>query len=139
MATTRKRAVRAQRTVRRNASTGGGVAAADARGSQSSASDRADAPGAGWEKQHEQMIAEAAYYRAEKRGFAPGRELDDWIAAEADIAELTSAVLHREPVVWCAIKRSRPAGTPTIATTGLQTMATRSATRRTEIGVREEV
>jgi hypothetical protein len=49
------------------------------------------------EKQREQMIAEAAYYRAEQRGFAPGRELDDWIAAEAEIAELTSAVLHREP------------------------------------------
>jgi hypothetical protein len=46
------------------------------------------------EQQREQMIAEAAYYRAEKRGFAPGRELDDWIAAEAEIAELTSAVLH---------------------------------------------
>lgn len=32
-----------------------------------------------------QRIAEAAYYRAEKRGFAPGRELDDWFAAEAEI------------------------------------------------------
>lgn len=32
------------------------------------------------------MIAEAAYYRAEKRGFAPGREMDDWLAAEAEIA-----------------------------------------------------
>jgi Protein of unknown function (DUF2934) len=97
MATTRKRAVRAQGKVRRSASTDGGVTAADARGSQSSSSDRADAPGAELEKQREQMIAEAAYYRAEKRGFASGRELDDWIAAEADIAELTSAVLHREP------------------------------------------
>jgi Protein of unknown function (DUF2934) len=30
------------------------------------------------------LIAEAAYYRAEKRGFEPGHELDDWLAAEAD-------------------------------------------------------
>jgi hypothetical protein len=33
----------------------------------------------------ESMIAEAAYYRAERRGFAPGRELDDWLAAEREI------------------------------------------------------
>ena len=31
-----------------------------------------------------QEIAVAAYFRAEKRGFAPGRELDDWLAAEAE-------------------------------------------------------
>lgn len=27
-------------------------------------------------------IAKAAYYRAEQRHFAPGHELDDWLAAE---------------------------------------------------------
>lgn len=32
-----------------------------------------------------QRIAEAAYYHAEQRGFAPGHELDDWLAAEAEI------------------------------------------------------
>ena len=26
-------------------------------------------------------IAEAAYYRAERRGFEPGRETEDWLAA----------------------------------------------------------
>lgn len=31
------------------------------------------------------MIAEAAYYRAEARGFADGYELDDWLEAEAEI------------------------------------------------------
>lgn len=30
-------------------------------------------------------IAEAAYYRAQKRGFEPGYDLDDWLAAEAEI------------------------------------------------------
>lgn len=35
-------------------------------------------------------IAQAAYFRAERRGFAPGHELADWLAAEADIdAELS--------------------------------------------------
>ncbi len=33
----------------------------------------------------ERMIAEAAYYRAEKRSFAPGFELEDWLAAEREI------------------------------------------------------
>lgn len=28
-------------------------------------------------------IATAAYFGAEARGFAPGRELDDWLEAEA--------------------------------------------------------
>jgi hypothetical protein len=31
------------------------------------------------------LISEAAYYRAEKRGFAPGHETEDWLAAEADV------------------------------------------------------
>jgi len=34
------------------------------------------------------MIAEAAYYRSEKRGFAPGEELQDWLAAESEVAAL---------------------------------------------------
>lgn len=29
-------------------------------------------------------IAHAAYLRAERRGFAPGKEVDDWLAAEAE-------------------------------------------------------
>jgi hypothetical protein len=33
----------------------------------------------------DQMIAEAAYYLAERRGFAPGYELADWLAAEGEI------------------------------------------------------
>ena len=33
----------------------------------------------------QQMIAEAAYYRAERRGFQPGFEMEDWLAAEYEI------------------------------------------------------
>jgi hypothetical protein len=33
----------------------------------------------------ESRIAEAAYWRAERRGFAGGRELDDWLAAEKEV------------------------------------------------------
>jgi hypothetical protein len=32
-----------------------------------------------------QKIAEAAYFKAEQRGFAPGHALDDWLAAEREI------------------------------------------------------
>lgn len=34
------------------------------------------------------MIAEAAYFRAERRGFAPGAEVQDWLEAEAEIERL---------------------------------------------------
>jgi hypothetical protein len=32
------------------------------------------------------LVAEAAYFRAERRGFVPGHEAEDWLAAEAEIA-----------------------------------------------------
>jgi hypothetical protein len=31
------------------------------------------------------LIAQAAYYRAERRGFAPGNEAEDWLAAESEV------------------------------------------------------
>jgi len=34
------------------------------------------------------MIAEAAYFRAERRGFAPGNEMEDWLQAETEIDSL---------------------------------------------------
>ncbi len=39
-------------------------------------------------QERERLIALAAYFRAEKRGFAPGRELQDWIEAEAEVLRL---------------------------------------------------
>lgn len=38
------------------------------------------------------MVATAAYYRAERRQFASGHELEDWLAAEADV----DALLRRQ-------------------------------------------
>lgn len=32
----------------------------------------------------EEKIAELAYYKAEKRNFSPGHELDDWLEAEQE-------------------------------------------------------
>lgn len=35
--------------------------------------------------QKSSRIAEVAYYRAQARGFTPGHELEDWLAAEAEV------------------------------------------------------
>ena len=35
-------------------------------------------------ERHE-MIATAAYFRAQQRGFEPGHELEDWFAAESEV------------------------------------------------------
>jgi hypothetical protein len=37
------------------------------------------------EYERQQRIADNAYYRAERRHFAPGYELIDWFAAEAEV------------------------------------------------------
>ena len=37
------------------------------------------------------MIAEAAYLRAERRGFSPGHETEDWLAAEIEVDALLRA------------------------------------------------
>lgn len=34
---------------------------------------------------YQEMIAEAAYYKAEQRGFIPGFEEEDWLDAENEI------------------------------------------------------
>jgi len=39
------------------------------------------------EEQTRLMIEEAAYYLAEKRGFTPGHELEDWLQAEEQITK----------------------------------------------------
>jgi len=36
-------------------------------------------------EQRAALIAEAAYLRAEQRGFAPGHEVEDWLAAESEV------------------------------------------------------
>jgi hypothetical protein len=44
-------------------------------------------------EQREAMIAEAAYFRAEKRGFAQGHEVEDWLTAEQEIDALVNAAV----------------------------------------------
>lgn len=47
-----------------------------------------DSPANAFDCPREQMIAEAAYFRAERRGFEPGSEISDWLEAEADVEHL---------------------------------------------------
>jgi hypothetical protein len=44
-----------------------------------------DETGSNDSSQRRQRIAEAAYYKAERRGFAPGEEDRDWLDAERAI------------------------------------------------------
>jgi hypothetical protein len=42
-----------------------------------------------------EMISQAAYYRAEKRGFEPGLEAEDWEQAEAEVKARLQAMRGR--------------------------------------------
>jgi hypothetical protein len=43
------------------------------------------------EEEQQLMISEAAYYRAENRGFGPDHELEDWLEAEKQVKEMSHA------------------------------------------------
>lgn len=60
-------------------STGSEAAAALLDGMNQATHDAIDAAG------RHQMIAESAYFRAERRGFDGGRDVDDWLDAEQEI------------------------------------------------------
>lgn len=63
-----------------------------------SAPNEAADPSAAMEPSHEErheMVRVAAYYRAERRGFAPGGAERDWLEAEADIDRLIAAMTRR--------------------------------------------
>lgn len=62
--------------------TGNGAKQHEQRGDQfESSSANSDCP-------REQMIAEAAYFHAERRGFEPENDLADWLKAESDVESL---------------------------------------------------
>jgi hypothetical protein len=57
------------------------------------------------ESDRTRMIELAAFYRAERRGFVPGFEAEDWLAAEAEIAAQIPAASAAKP----ARKARKPA------------------------------
>ena len=50
-----------------------------------------DSTGVSSEEKH-QLIAKAAYFRAERRSFVSGYELEDWLDAEAEIEKILSKI-----------------------------------------------
>lgn len=53
----------------------------------------AEAEAARRAEERRDMIAIAAYFLAQKRGFEPGHELEDWLAAEAEVMRARRASL----------------------------------------------
>ncbi|HAJ92510.1 MAG TPA: DUF2934 domain-containing protein [Gammaproteobacteria bacterium] len=51
---------------------------------------RSSVSSAAFATERHRMIAEAAYYQAEKRGFQSGHALLDWLEAEKDVDRLLS-------------------------------------------------
>ena len=49
------------------------------------------------EERH-QLIAEAAYFRAERRNFLPGFELEDWFGAEAEVEAKLLKIARNRPI-----------------------------------------
>jgi len=68
------------------------------------------------EDERRRMVAEAAYYRALRRGFSAGGEVDDWLAAEREIDEKLAAVgagaAPRDSAAGRAKRKPAAAGVP---------------------------
>lgn len=47
------------------------------------------------EEERHEMIAVAAYYHAEHRGFISGHETEDWLQAERDIDQMIMTMVRR--------------------------------------------
>lgn len=60
----------------------------------------------------EEMIRLAAYFRAEQRGFAPGNEWEDWLAAEAALGVMVGAAPSAAPRKSPARKTPKAPGAP---------------------------
>lgn len=54
-------------------------------------------------------IATAAYFRAERRGFTPGREIEDWLEAEAELSTLATPPKATRPARKSAPRTLKPA------------------------------
>ena len=60
------------------------------------------------EPEWHRLIAEAAYYLAQKRGFLGEHSLDDWIAAEQQVRQVISPILDSEVTMNETTRQSQP-------------------------------
>ena len=49
-------------------------------------------------EQRRRMIAEAAYFLAQRRGFQGGNPVEDWLAAEAEVARALASLADSGPL-----------------------------------------
>jgi hypothetical protein len=74
-------------------------------------------------------IAIAAYYRAQRRGFAPGREIEDWLEAEREM-DREDAARAASATDTTARVTSKPA-VPADAAAKAKTRTPQGSSRRT--------
>jgi Protein of unknown function (DUF2934) len=58
------------------------------------------------------LVATTAYYKAAERGFAPGNELADWLAAEREVAAMlkkASRAVRKKPATKKAASKRKTA------------------------------
>ena len=67
---------------------------------------KASPPAAATGVKRDEMVRTAAYFRAQRRGFAPGYEIEDWLAAEVEVSALV------EPAAAAKPRRPAPKKTP---------------------------
>jgi hypothetical protein len=59
------------------------------------------------EPEWHRMIAEAAYYLAQKRGFRGEHSLEDWLAAEQQVRQVISPILDSEVTMTDTIRQNQ--------------------------------
>jgi hypothetical protein len=64
------------------------------------------------EPEWHRMIAEAAYYLAQKRGFSGEHSLEDWLAAEQQVRQVISPNLDSEVTMTETIRQKQPTPNP---------------------------
>lgn len=94
------------------------------------------------EHDHErwQRTAVAAFFRAEARGFMPGMELDDWLAAEQEVASSLMPVRTAQAAALKKPSRPKPdtplgAAPPPAAAKKRATAKRASSSRQSQAGL----
>jgi hypothetical protein len=70
------------------------------------------------EPEWHRMIAEAAYYLAQKRGFSGEHSLEDWLAAEQQVRQVISPILDSKVTMADTSRQKQPRPNPATQAAG---------------------